>query len=200
MYHIITLGYDCSPAEALRNLGRRTQALPFDWIISSFASLERCIKDDFSKFHTNLRFNHNQSRLIDEYGFEFPHDYPLENTSSIEAGEGNIKEETGRRITENWKDYYDTVKEKYNRRIERFRQIMSERLPVIVMCRYSLQDMFKIHTFLTRHYQNPRIFFVNCCPQVFSNKNFITIRAEDNGEWNDVNAWKKGLDTMIARV
>lgn len=76
-YQYISLGYDCSPAQALRELGLRQYALPFDWIVSYIDHIEACIWDDFSKFHTNVFINQTQTRIIDAYGFEYPHDYPL---------------------------------------------------------------------------------------------------------------------------
>ena len=42
MYHFLTLGYDCSPAGALREMGLREYALPFDWVVSTISSLEEC--------------------------------------------------------------------------------------------------------------------------------------------------------------
>lgn len=54
MYNYITIGRDCSPAAALRNLNIREFALPFDWIVSSISSIQECIEDHFEKFHSNL--------------------------------------------------------------------------------------------------------------------------------------------------
>jgi len=73
----ITIGYDCSPAAALRNLGLRDVALPFDWVVTNTDSFSQCIVNDFAEFHTDLKYNHLRTRLIDKYGFEFPHDYPI---------------------------------------------------------------------------------------------------------------------------
>ena len=36
----LTLGYDCSPAGALKNLNLREFALPFDWVVSNVTILE----------------------------------------------------------------------------------------------------------------------------------------------------------------
>jgi hypothetical protein len=60
MYNFLTLGYDCSPAAALRNLELREHALPFDWVVSNVNSIHKCIEENFSRFHRNLSFNHNK--------------------------------------------------------------------------------------------------------------------------------------------
>ena len=39
-FNFITIGYDCSPASALRGLNMRQFALPFDWVESNITSLE----------------------------------------------------------------------------------------------------------------------------------------------------------------
>ena len=54
MYNFLTLGYDCSPAAALRNLELREHALPFDWVVSNVNSIHKCIEENFSVFHRNL--------------------------------------------------------------------------------------------------------------------------------------------------
>ena len=116
----ITIGSDCSPAAALKNLNLRKYALPFDWVVTNTDGLSKCFEDNFSNFHTNLSFNHNKKRLIDEYGFEFPHDYPLMDNihdTDDNTGEGLFAEEDGKHITDDWRNYYNTIKEKYNRRI-----------------------------------------------------------------------------------
>ena len=115
MVHFLTMGYDCSPAAVLINLNLRPHALPFDWTQCNIESIHKCFADDFAKFHTNLRFNHMQSRMIDVYGIQFPHDYPFENSDNDvnDVGEGKFGEEKEKEkgIIQNWYEYYDTVKE-----------------------------------------------------------------------------------------
>ena len=89
-FNYLSIGYDCSPAAALKGLKLREYALPFDWVVSNVNSLELCFSSDFNFFHKNLIFNNNKTRLIDSYGFQFPHDYPLNDMSNNEdnIGEG----------------------------------------------------------------------------------------------------------------
>ena len=73
-------------------------------------------------FSQNKKEEMVNCELIDEYGFQFPHDYPLSNSNiNIDSiGEGVFGEENGKFISDNWINYYDDVLVKYNRRIERF--------------------------------------------------------------------------------
>ena len=201
MVNYLTVGYDCSPAAALRNLGIREVALPFDWVQSNIHSISRCFEDNFDKYHTNLQMNYTKTRLIDYYGFQFPHDYPFNNTDTVETdvGEGVFGEEKCSFIKENWHDYYTIVKEKYNRRIERFRTIINDLTPIIVLCRYNTPDVFELQKLFLKHYRRDNIYFVNSTLEKFENNKIINIYTEQNGEWNDATIWKIGIDKMIEK-
>jgi hypothetical protein len=202
MYNFITIGYDCSPAAALRTLGLRNYALPFDWIVSNTVSLEQCFKSNFELFHTSLKYNHMRTRLIDAYGFQFPHDYPFKGkeVDVNTIGEGVIGEETNSHIVENWQEYYSTVKEKYNRRIERFRNIVKSDKPIIVLCRYKNQDIIKLVILFLKYFNKENIYFVNSSnePQININKiNCINVYTEKNNIWNESAIWKEGVEHII---
>ena len=130
-YNYLTMGYDCSTAAILRGLELRQFALPFDWVESSIPAITKCIKTNFTNYHTDLYLNKQKNRLIDKYGFQFPHDYPMENINN-----------TIDTIVPNWKDYYDTVLEKYKRRIQRFLTIVNDDKPIIIVCRYNISSIF----------------------------------------------------------
>ena len=104
-YHFITLGFNCAPALILRDLELRNYSLPFDWIITSNNQIINCIEDDFNKFHKNLHFTLNNHWLMDEYGIQYPHDYPLNSNETI---------------VDDWQNYHANVLTKYERRIQRF--------------------------------------------------------------------------------
>jgi len=161
MYNFITVGYDCSPSGALRGLGLREAALPFDWVVSDISSLQRCVEDNFKQFHTNLHFNTSHSRLIDAYGFEFPHDYPHCDVSDSYIGEGAFGEAPGKTIIADWHKYYDIAKAKYARRIERFKTIMQNTLPIIVLSRHSYENIIKLKQTFKTYYNKTNIVFVN---------------------------------------
>jgi len=199
----LTLGYDCSPAAVLRNLNIRKFALPFDWVVSDVNILEKCFEDNFSKFHKNLKFNYNKTRLIDEYGFQFPHDYQLNNMTNINnnnVGEGIFGEEKNNFITDNWINYYDVVLEKYNRRIERFKIIVNDINPIIVLCRYNTKQVFKLQEIFLKYFNKQNVYFLNSSNQVFENSKIKNIYTEKNGEWNNTNIWKQGLLSIISKI
>lgn len=206
MYNILTLGSNCGPAYVLRNLNLRQYALPFDWIVSNINSLEQCFATNFEKFHKNLRFNSTKKRLIDEYGFEYPHDYPLISNNGIvnieidTIGEGLINEETDKYICDNWKNYHSIVLEKYNRRIDRFKNIVYDTKPIIALCQYSPQDIIKLKQLFITYYNKYNIIFINNSSfyESFSD-NIINANTEIYA-WNDMTIWKKWIDFAIFKL
>ena len=198
-YNIITIGYDCSPAQALRDMNLRQFALPFDWVISSVNSLERCFRDKFSLFHQNLSFNHNKTRLIDHYGFEFPHDYPILKDVLDCSFTSVVKEHT---IVDNWADYHAEVCAKYRRRIDRFNAILEKPEPVIVLCRHDIRHIPRLKMLFETYYNKKNVFFVNNTPQkqVFGVYDYtITCNTEENGNWNETRIWRGTLDQAIKK-
>jgi hypothetical protein len=199
----LTLGYDCSPASALQQLHLRSFALPFDWVVSSVNNLKKCFETNFVNFHQKLYVNSNKTRLIDDYGFEFPHDYPLDGMDHSEnnIGEGIIGEEKGKVITDNWKNYYENVIEKYNRRIQRFNNIINDSSkPIIVLCRYSTDDVLKLQKILLNHFKRTDIYFINSSQKIFENDKIKNVYTEKNNHWNDIEIWKQGLDDIIKKI
>jgi hypothetical protein len=196
----LTVGYDCSPAAALRELGMRDFALPFDWVTSNINAIQMCFETDFELFHKNMTFTKNKTRLVDCYGFEFPHDYPLSDTRDVEkAGEGTFAE-SGKCISDKWREYYSIVLEKYSRRIERFKRIINEPKPIIVLCRYSTKDVLKLQKIFMQCYKVKNMYFVNSSSEKFENENIQNVHTERNNVWNDAKVWKEGIDAMIKRI
>ncbi len=207
-YNIVTLGHDCSPASVLRNLGLREQALPFDWVVSSPQALNACFKERFQRYHCGLYYNPNRSRLIDAYGFQFPHDYPHIHIADgtpcpfTEVGEGDIGEERTQCITPEWPKYYETVKAKYERRIERFLAIVADPRPVIVLCRWPTQIVKQLKIMFSLYFQKTNVFFVNSTtePNDDAYPWIHNCFTEANGAWNDAEVWKSAIDAMAARI
>jgi hypothetical protein len=198
--NFLTVGYDCSPAAALRELGMRDFALPFDWVTSNINAIQMCFETEFELFHKNLDLTKNKTRLVDCYGFEFPHDYPLSDTRDIEkAGEGTFAE-SGKCISEKWREYYSIVLEKYSRRIERFKRIINEPKPIIVLCRYPTKDVLKLQKIFMQCYKVKNMYFVNSSSEKFENENIQNVHTERNNVWNDAKVWKEGIDAMIKRI
>ena len=198
MYQFLSIGYDCSPAAALRGLGLRTVALPFDWVESNVDALEKCIGGRFAQFHKGVQLNETKTRVIDAYGFQFPHDYPTMDSEMEEVSECNF-EESGKRIVENWMDYYDIVKAKYDRRIDRFVTVLLDSRPIIVLCRYSPADVLRIQRILTTAFQKKNIYFVNAYPTIYETPYLLNINP-DVHTWNDSEIWKQGIERMLQKM
>lgn len=197
----ISLGYDCSPASALRNLGIRTEALPFDWVVSSLQLITHCIEDNFSNYHKDLQFNGSKKRLIDRYGFQFPHDYPLQNNivDYSKIGEGIFGEETNKQIIPNWHEYHNVALEKYKRRIERFYSYLHNNIPLIILCRgYSIQEVNQFIDYLKNKFNKPNIYCViSSSSSITSNlSHIITCNTEKNGVWNEAEIWLGAIENI----
>ena len=204
MYNILTLGSTCYPASVLRYLNLRDFALPFNWIVSDINGLEQCFDTNFEKFHKKLRFNSTKKRLIDEYGFEYPHDYPIISNNQQsdfdvdKISESEFAEEDNKHICDNWLDYYPVVLEKYNRRIERFKNIVYDTKPIIALCQHPPQDIIKIKQLFITYFNKHNIIFINSSHNESICDNIINAHTEIYA-WNDMTIWKKWIDFAIYR-
>lgn len=108
----ISLGGTCHVAIALRALGLRDAAYPLDWIISiNHKAFLHVLRDNFSHYTDPNFFTTYQGvprNLNWFYNLSFPHDFSV------------IDESLGRdKALEEW----DSFKERYDRRIERFQEL-----------------------------------------------------------------------------
>lgn len=119
----MSMGLNCEPAMALRSLGLRKTAMPFDWLRSTPAVIEHCIRTDFAGFHADVRLDSVSERVVDGLGLEFTHDYPtLETYNNTPTLEG-------------WEAYIPLITEKYRPRIQRFIGLMrSSDIPIVILC------------------------------------------------------------------
>jgi hypothetical protein len=196
--HYISLGYDCSPAAALKNLDMREEALPFDWVESNLQIIINCIEDSFNNYHKNLYFNNKKTRLIDSYGFEFPHDYPFNTNFEKESiGEGIFGEESNKSIVENWIDYHSIALEKYQRRIKRFYSYLQSNEPVIFLCRNkSVNNLKKFGNYLSNKFNKNNIFFIVSSNESYQGKFILTCNTERNGVWNEASIWLESINKI----
>lgn len=128
--HLIPIGLDCWVAHPLRDWGVRKHALPFDWNVSPLDSIAEIISTDFAHFmdYEDLRFSvPKRTASFDDSGDRvvvttqlkslvlnvrtnmiFPHDF----SSSSMAD-------------------FLLVQRKYQKRIERFRSLLLDDVPVV---------------------------------------------------------------------
>jgi hypothetical protein len=190
-YNYITLGNDCSTSSALKNLGLRSKSLPFDWIISDMDKIIECINEDFSNFHKNLRLNQTKTKIIDHYGFEYPHDYPNSDVVDIEVvGDGQFNENL---INDNWEDFIELNLEKYSRRIKRFIDILNSEKDLIVLYRGSLSNLEKFRSAIKVKFNKDNIKYVVATGEVFENDYLVTCNPEINGISNDISIWEEAM-------
>lgn len=98
--HVISLGYFCSVAIELENVGLREKSYPFDWLISEWHGVEHCMKNGFSGFldreslHQSLHnpMMYKNTRL----GIMFFHDF--DQYASFDQQIQKVEEKYQRRI------------------------------------------------------------------------------------------------------
>ena len=105
----ISLGYFCSVAIELEKLGLRTESSPFDWVVSDFDGVIKAIKNNFIDF---LEYDYLEQSGVNrsiyrntKYNLYFFHDFDK---------------------YKNLDRQLQSIQRKYNRRIERFYNSITE--------------------------------------------------------------------------
>jgi hypothetical protein len=126
---IIPIGENCRISYILIDHNLKQHSYPFEWKITSFESLYICLIDDFYEFSNPKYFvpYFDQRSPVNIYGIVLAHDFPVVTLGFDQNG----KELTA--IDPNWMQLLPEVQEKYQRRIERFRQAcLSEKKVVFI--------------------------------------------------------------------
>jgi hypothetical protein len=111
----ISLGFSCTTSDMLRIHNIRCAAFPFDWIRSSFDGLCNLLQDDFLDFLNPEYLTFENTFIFNrKYTLTFHHDFPAERT------EGRVDY-----LKENYLDFIGDVSGKYQRRIERFYEVLN---------------------------------------------------------------------------
>lgn len=132
--HFISLGFFCSVALELERIGLRDCASPFDWCISEWGGVERAIDTHFKDFleYENMYQNRKKRKnyMDMEYGIAFFHDF-----NNYQPLKKQIKK----------------VRQKYNRRIERFYMNIQE--PTLFIRYISSENGIEEIAYLEEHYE-----------------------------------------------
>jgi len=178
--NFITLGTNCIVALKLKELGLKKYSLPFDYIISNKKSIINCINDDFKKMHTDL-IEITDSRLQDLYGFIYVHDYPF-TESCIEKdittpGEESYEELS--KLAPNYKDFINENIKKYQRKAQRFKEILKSKVPIIALHNNNdnndnLKDIEDFDSIIQKIYNKPNIVYITNSDKPSNNKHIIT--------------------------
>jgi hypothetical protein len=186
-YNFITLGFNCSSALVLKDLGLRKYSLPFDWVVTNNMQVINCLEDDFKRFHKILKPILDSHWLEDEYGIQYPHDYPT-NTDDT--------------IVDNWEDYKADVIKKYERRIHRFKTILNDPTPIIALYLGTLNYVRVIKKYLESKY-NKTIIFVLATYEPLKNNidnNIIICNVYNNEDSRNKDFWIDGINKAINKV
>ncbi len=111
---LISLGDACPVASSIKAYGYRIASFPFDWNVSDFEKIPQLLASDFEHFLSKDFLKPSQlgsfSIYNSLYNFDFAHDFHPPHTMSY--------------VEPSWKEsLLENVIKKYNRRIERFRNI-----------------------------------------------------------------------------
>ena len=199
-FNYLSLGNDCSSARALKDLNLRTGSCPFDWAETPFEALCACLKNDFAMFHKNVHLDDLKQNVVDEYGIRYLHDYPIKLLPSFKkSSDGFVAE---RLVDDNWAKYTDQAVEKYGRRIERFRNIMTDTSkPIIVLYRDKYESAIVVKEILEKTYNREHIIIIVATDEkiVPSNSAIIVCNPEAGGKWNDKEIWKDAIHSAKQR-
>lgn len=114
MYNVfISLGCTCAVARSMQKYGLRSFSGPFDWCISEFRSILHTLETDFDDFLYKDNLQPEESIAEIKYDYDCPiyirdKKYNFLFTHEVQA---NLEKE------------YDSIYEKYNRRINKFREL-----------------------------------------------------------------------------
>lgn len=200
---VISLGTDCTVASVLRDLNLRHAAYPFDWMYSSFQGVCQALADDFSHFlePESLKLASKQRAVTDYYGFLFVHDFP---TIQHEAAINDNESHEWAKIRDDWQNFTNPIREKYQRRIERLRKVFEGNNHVLLI-RYdgalNKECAIELRQSIIKRYPKLNFTIVDIeyvphdDPKSFEGLDKIKAACIQNGQnfWND---WKNLFDSF----
>ena len=123
---------------------------------------------------------------MDEYGIQYPHEYSVNDDGTI---------------VDNWQDYHEEVLAKYQRRIERFKNIMNDSKPIIALYFGPLKYAEILKNYLEQKYNKIIIFVVATNEKPTHNiDNMIICNVYNNDQSRDKAYWLNGINEAISRV
>lgn len=181
----ISLGEDCQVALSMRDLNVRLAAYPFDWMISSdFDKLTQAFREDFVDFlnpqHMEIGtapFGLTWGVFDNYYRLIFLHDFP--NHEPENAVDFDVKYPNY-----NFADYLPEVTAKYERRLQRLRDVLGASGPVIF-----------IRTATSRKFNIPCTpkqvsAFIKTIKKRYPQLRFLFVIVHTNPEFKKAGNWK----------
>ena len=172
----ISLGGNCSVAASMSKYGFRSFSGPFDWCRSNFIKgIIPLLETDFQEFmlYENLKTSEELGeRVFDDikYKIHYNHD-----------------------AKKSWKEEYDHIYEKYQRRIERFR-VEIKKPTCFIHVVLNMEELISIHdnkeriAHIIKKYPDNEIIFVipRFVYEAYPVKlNFLYFLNDDNNQWLD---------------
>ncbi len=197
-YECISLGEVCTTAAALEVFELRNAAYPFDWLISRYESFCNVLKQDFKDFLNPeyLTIRSDNRGIINKYGLVFLHDFPTIHYVGDPQTELPINENI---LNPNWINFLSDVQQKYDRRIQRFRDAcLSDKK--IYFIRHggvkSRDEACVIRDILKTTYPNLDFTLVivgndESFAKPWKEENIKNYHLKKTAVWNDVAEWKK---------
>lgn len=194
---LISLGKNCNIAHNLRAIGLRDAAYPFDWMISDFDAICAAFEDDFQKFldPASLKEGEDPREIIDYYGLRYRHDFPrngyevtLNETETLLFGS----------IREDWRDFIDAVREKYQRRINRLKKVLKG-TDYVYLIRYQItkDEALQLRNIIASQYPELQFTFIAVNDAIEHDWGLDEIKNLDGEAWNDFLNAIKLLPGMI---
>jgi hypothetical protein len=129
-WYVISLGSNCMPALHAQHHELRTLAFPFDWNFTPFKSLISLIKNDFQDF-CELKYlyinNRSTSDAVSNTKYQFVIHHTFRPIDWENSPNGLIP------LNQEAMEYFEEIKSMFQRRIERFIQIMHSGVPVYLL-------------------------------------------------------------------
>lgn len=176
----ISLGPDCNSSIAVRNLQLRKNAYPFDWVVAPANAIISILENDFSGYHTNVHMNWN-GWVKNQYEIEFPNDFTKE-------------------CGDDWVNQHPAMIEKYDRRIQRFRDLMNAENPLVIFLGHSMPDVLNIKKKIQEKYNRPNIYFIVKTGDRAEDDNvfhmFEPTDSFTSNEWNDSELWRPTVEKV----
>lgn len=175
---------------ALRDLNIRTEAYPFDWIISPFAAIYAALDNDFKNFLTEIQIRPGGQGIVDYYGFHFTHDLPTISHPNIDVLTNDFVGND--ELCFAWKEALPLVREKYRRRIERFRCVcLGQRKVFFIRSQDTKENVILLKDLIKNKY--PKLDFLVIAIAGFENYkepwNIECIKNAYSAHWHDPAGW-----------
>jgi len=197
----LSISTDGSTTSVLRDLGFIKNPLPFDWVNTTIKSIELCFKYNFYNYHDNItRTDVDNTHVIDEYGFIFKYDYPVDTNNIINNQITDYNQNILDTVIKNNK-INEIVIEKYKKRIEHFNALMNSPVPIICLCNYDPKDVIKLQelfiTYYNRNNINLYIINISLSPPLYDNLYIPPNIYNVNLNKTNIYMWKYMIDLVL---